>query len=184
MVSGRNDPGEWTVMDDPEERFDLVDEQDRVVGRALRGEVHGNPALIHRSVQVLIFDRHGRVLLQRRSQAKDLFPGYFCASASGHLATGEEYLRAAEREVREELGVSLPLTFVGKTLVRSAAETEMTAVFVARSDGPFRFHPVETDGGEYVTPEAVAHGRMEGTLPLTPALQAALDVAERWRTSQ
>jgi isopentenyldiphosphate isomerase len=162
--------------DDPDELFDLIDERDRVIGQVRRGDAHRDPSLVHRSVQILIFDRHGRVLLQRRSRYKDLFPGYLCASASGHVGTGEDYAQTAAREIQEELGITVPLTLVGKALVRSAQETEMTAVFVAHSDGPFHFHPTETDGGEFVAPAALALGRATGSLRLTPAALVALDV--------
>jgi isopentenyldiphosphate isomerase len=165
--------------DDPEETFDVVDERDHVIGRVRRGEAHRNPHLIHRSVQVLVFDRRGRLLLQRRSATKDLFPGYHCASASGHVAAGEDYARSAARVVREELGVRLTLTLVGKTLVRSRLETELTAVFVAQSDGPYYFHPTETAGGDFVTREVLAEGRASGTLRPTPALEAALEMLDR-----
>lgn len=165
--------------DDPDEVFDLVDEHDCVLGQARRGDAHRDPALIHRSVQVLVFDRDDRLLLQRRSQAKDLFPGYFCASASGHVATGETYDQTAEREVDEELGVTLPLTFAGKLIVRSPVETEMTAVFVARGDGPFHFHPTETEGGTFISQLDLDGCQSDGELPLTPALQAALDLVRR-----
>src|SRR5262249_55222376 len=137
--------------DDPDELFDLVDLDDRVIGRVRRGEAHSNPALVHRSVQVLVFASDGRLLLQRRSAAKDLFPGYWCASASGHVNSGEDYAATAEREVGEELGVAPRLRYLGKTLVRSEPETEITALFVARCDGPFAFSPVETDGGAFFT---------------------------------
>jgi 16S rRNA (adenine1518-N6/adenine1519-N6)-dimethyltransferase len=178
LTGHRLEHGDTAGGDDPDELFDLVDERDQVIGRARRGEVHGNPALVHRSVQVLVVDRHDRVLLQRRSRAKDLYPGYFCASASGHVAAGEDYARTAEREVGEELGVALPLTCIGKVLVRSALETEMTAVYVACSDGPFYFHPTETAGGTFFTRAELARARADGHLPLTPALQSALDVLD------
>src|SRR5579885_888880 len=124
------------TLDNPNELFDLVDRDDLVIGQVRRGDAHRNPALIHRSVQILVFDSAGRVLLQRRSQAKDLFPGYYCASASGHVASGEDYITTAQREIAEELGVAPELTFVGNALVRSEPETELTALFVARCDGP------------------------------------------------
>jgi hypothetical protein len=81
--------------------------------------------------------------------------------------------------VREELGLALVLAPIGKTLVRSAYETEWTEVFVARSDGPFRFHPSETDGGELFALAALEDGRASGALRLTPALVAALAVLAR-----
>jgi isopentenyldiphosphate isomerase len=164
--------------DNPDELFDRVDADDHVIGTVRRGDAHGNPALIHRSVQVLVLDAHGRVLLQRRSDAKDLYPGYYCASASGHVMAGETYEATARREVAEELGVALRLRRIGKTTVRSAAESEVTAVYVARSDGPFHFHPTETDGGAFYARAVIARARADGGLSMTSALLAALDVLD------
>jgi isopentenyldiphosphate isomerase len=181
MAEQRLERDQHLMGDDSEEVFDLVDERDVVIGQVRRGDAHHNPDLIHRSVQVLVFDRQGRLLLQRRSLTKDLFAGYYCASASGHVAAGDEYACAAKREVSEELGVSLALTPLGKTLVRSAYETEWTSVFVARSDGPFHFHHSETDGGEFFTPAALVEGRAtSGALRHTPALVAALEMLSRF----
>jgi len=164
--------------DDPDELFDLVDLDDRVIGEVRRGEAHHDPTLTHRSVQILIFDAAGRVLLQRRSQRKDLFPGYYCASASGHVMQGEEYAEAAMREIEEELGITLLLAYVGKQVVRSEYETEITALFLGRSAGPFAFHPKETDGGEFyplAELQQARHADNEQHTAMTPALLAALD---------
>ena len=57
------------------EIFDIVDENDRVIGQAPRSECHGNPALVHRVAHVLVFNSRGELLLQKRSQAKDIQPG-------------------------------------------------------------------------------------------------------------
>lgn len=167
--------GSGAGLDDPDELFDLIDRDDHVIGTVRRGDAHRDRALVHRSVQVLVFNSAGQLLLQRRSRTKDLFPGYYCASASGHVARGDAYAATAEREVAEELGADLRLTYFGKTLVASAYETEMTALFLARGDGPFRFHPIETDGGEFLRLEEVDRARASGALPMTPALLAALD---------
>lgn len=168
--------------DNPDELFDLVDEYDRVIGQVRRGDAHADRALMHRSIQVLIFSTEGRLLLQRRSRSKDLFPGYYCASASGHVDAGESYEATARREVREELGVAADLRYLGKTVVYSECETEITAIYSAQCDGPFRFHPTETDGGAFFSLDEVRAGRSNGTLALTPALLAALDELDaRWR---
>ena len=167
------EPGQ--ILDDPNEIFDLVDLDDHVVGQVRRGEAHRNPALIHRSVQVLVFTHDGRLLLQRRSASKDLFPGYYCASASGHVASGEDYTTTAERELAEELGISAPLTYISKALVRSEPETELTALYATMSDGPFQFHPTETDGGKIFAVDDVWDGIARGDLPVTPALLVAME---------
>ena len=74
--------------------------------------------------------------------------------------------------------MALRLRRIGKTTVRSAPESEVTAVFVARSDGPFHFHPTETDGGAFYARAEIARARADGSLPMTPALLAALDVLD------
>jgi isopentenyl-diphosphate Delta-isomerase len=161
-------------LDDPNEVFDLVDANDRVIGRVLRGAAHQDPTLIHRSVQILVLTTNGQLLLQRRSSTKDLYPGYYCASASGHVASGEDYAGTAERELAEELGIVAPLTHMGKALVRSELETEFTELYAARSDGPYQFHPTETDGGELFTLRELDARMRASTLPVTPALRVAL----------
>lgn len=168
-------PDSVTSADNPDELFDLIDGNDQVIGTVRRGDAHRDPTKLHRSVQVLIFNTDGQLLLQRRSQRKDLFPGFYCASASGHVASGDNYATTAAREVTEELGANLSLTYLGKTLVASEYETEMTALFLAHGDGPFHFHPVETDGGVFLPLADVYVARQSGTLPMTPALLAALD---------
>jgi len=89
---------------------------------------------------------------------------------------GDDYATTAAREIGEELGVALALTCLGKTTVRTIMETEITAVFVGRHNGPFHFHPVETQGGAFYSLAAIARGRADGSLPLTPAFLAALDL--------
>jgi isopentenyldiphosphate isomerase len=167
------EPGQ--ILDDPDEVFDLVDLDDHVIGQVRRGEAHRNPALIHRSVQILVFTHDGRLLLQRRSAGKDLFPGYYCASASGHVASGDDYPTTAERELAEELGISTSLTYVSKALVWSEPETELTALYATVSDGPYQFHPTETDGGELFAINDVWDGIVRGDLLVTPALRVALE---------
>ena len=46
-----------------------------------------------------------RLLIQKRSQDKDNFPGYCDISSAGHLDAGDDYEAAAYRELYEELGI-------------------------------------------------------------------------------
>src|SRR6185295_7958281 len=89
-----------------EEWFDVVNTRDEVIGRATRREVHAT-GLWHRAVHVLVFDAAGRVFLQKRSMLKDLSPGLWDSSCSGHLEAGEDYDGAAVRELGEEIGIHL-----------------------------------------------------------------------------
>jgi isopentenyldiphosphate isomerase len=96
----------------------VVDEDDQVVGRASREEIHAR-GLLHRSAHVLVVNGEGQVLLQQRSMTKDLNPGRWTSSASGHVdADDASYQVAARREFEEELGLPLEgkLRAVGKAL--------------------------------------------------------------------
>jgi isopentenyldiphosphate isomerase len=165
--------------DDPDEVFDRVDLQDRVVGRVRRGDAHQDPRLVHRSVQVIVVTADGRILLQRRAMGKDLFPGYLCASASGHVMAGDGYEQTARRELTEELGVDPAIIWVDKAVVHSVMETEITALYLARCDGPFVFSPVETDGGVFLSLADALALRDDPEARITPALRVALDEIDR-----
>jgi isopentenyldiphosphate isomerase len=178
-MSAPDDDPTTQFGDDPDELFDRVDLADRVIGHVRRGDAHRDPGLIHRSVQVIVFTADERVLLQRRAASKDLFPEYLCASASGHVIAGDGYVETARRELVEELGVAPTILYLDKALVRSEMETEMTALFVARCDGPFDFSPAETDGGIFLALGAALALRDDPEARITPALHVALDEIAR-----
>lgn len=84
---------------------------DRVpTGRRLRrGEPLG-PGEYHLVVHICVFDRAGRLLIQRRSPEKRSWPGLWDLSAGGCAQVGESSQAAAERELFEELGLEADLS--------------------------------------------------------------------------
>jgi len=141
----------------PEDIFDVVNERDEVVDHKPRSEVH-RLGLLHRAVHVLVFNSRGDVFLQKRSMTKDREPGKWDSSTSGHVDSGEDYDTAAVRELREEIGLSVPKTPERLFKIDACAETDHEFVWVYRcgTEGPFRLHPEEIERGEWFTPEAVA----------------------------
>ncbi|MFI8502792.1 NUDIX domain-containing protein [Streptomyces sp. NPDC085524] len=87
-----------------DEVLDVVDRDDRVVGRARRGAVYAK-GLIHRCVFVRARDAEGRIFVHRRTASKLVFPSYYDMFVGGVLGAGESYEEAALREAEEELGV-------------------------------------------------------------------------------
>ena len=130
-----------------EEIFDIVDEDNNIIGKAPRSECHGNPALIHRTSHVVVYHPDGRILLQKRSHKKDLLGGVWDTAVGGHLDLGETFEEAARREMVEELGVSkdLPLEFICDWKIRNEVESENVGVFKTVCEGPFDFDPEEVD---------------------------------------
>lgn len=92
------------VGQSPDEVFDVVDANDRVVGSHFRGEIH-RLGLRHRAVHIFWLRGDGMLGLQRRSFAKDNSPGQLSSACAGHVDSGEDYPTAAVRELHEELGI-------------------------------------------------------------------------------
>ena len=151
-----------------EEWFDVVDEQDRVIGAAPRREVHAR-GLLHRAVHALVFDPSGRLLLQRRSATKDTFPNRWAASASGHVDRDEDYDTAMVRELGEEIGVHVAAVPPRMCRIDACEETGREFVWVYRwlHDGPVWpqleevselgwFMPAEVDAWVAAKPEDFA----------------------------
>lgn len=167
FVAGRNTRTKfWTLLrfaclvadvsQPKEEWFDVVNERDEVVGRATRREVHAT-GLWHRAVHVLVFDRAGRVFLQKRSMSKDLSPGLWDSSCSGHLDAGEDYDAAAVRELNEEIGVKVDRCPERWFRIEACRETGWEFVWVYRLpyDGSITIDPAEIQYGEWVAPAEV-----------------------------
>lgn len=147
--------GAPTEASGPSERFPVVDEDDRVLGDAPRGEVHGDN-LRHRAVHILIFNHLGEVFLQKRSRWKDRHPGLWDSSAAGHVEAGEEYDLAATRELQEELGVATELTRVAKLPASEKTGQEFIWLYQARHEGPFELARSEIECGEFFPTDVVA----------------------------
>lgn len=172
------------------EYFDIVDESGRVIGRAPRAVCHGDPSLIHRSVHIYVFNRPGKILLQLRSRNKDIQPGKWDTSVGGHLDAGEDYDRAARRELLEELGIEVGsgsaegLEYLFDIPIRNEIESENARVYAFRSEGPFHFAAEEIDEIRFWHPSDIEAA--VGTGQLTPNLEreflrlARAGFVDRW----
>lgn len=123
-------------MSERDELLEVVNEKGETIRLARRCEIHGNPALIHKVVHVLVFNGSGKLLLQKRSMNKDVAPGKWDTSVGGHVAPGEEIIAAAKREMEEELGIAAPaLEFLYSYIHRNLRETELVGTFRCLYEG-------------------------------------------------
>ncbi len=60
-----------------------------------------------RIVHTWIFNPQGKLLICKRPENEEAFPGVWTSSAGGHVEEGEEYKEAAIRETQEELGITV-----------------------------------------------------------------------------
>jgi isopentenyl-diphosphate delta-isomerase type 1 len=132
------------------EYFYVVDEDDNVIGKATREECHASNGLIHRSAYVFVLNDKNELFLQKRSLSKDLYPGHYTGSATGHVEYGEDYEEAAQRELKEELGIDAPMKKVCKFKSFSEIEKEISVLFICQHKGPFKINRKEISEGIFM----------------------------------
>jgi isopentenyl-diphosphate Delta-isomerase len=121
------------------EQVILVDEHDREVGVGEKLLAHRAGAL-HRAFSVFVFDRRGRLLLQRRARGKYHSGGLWSNTCCGHPRPGETTGAAARRRLREEMNFECELREAYSFLYRvefgnRLVEHEYDHVLVGRFDG-------------------------------------------------
>jgi isopentenyldiphosphate isomerase len=135
-----------------EEWFDIVDQNGRVLGKAPRSYIHGNPKLIHPTVHIHVFNKKGLLYLQKRVQTKDLYPGRWDTAVGGHVSSGESIQHALLREAKEELGIDAssaqPLF---KYVMTNKWESELIHTYKIVKEGPFNLSPEEIEEGRFWT---------------------------------
>ncbi len=133
-------------MDAQEELLEVVNERGEVIKTLPRSVIHGNPLLMHRVVHVLVFNKDGGLLLQKRSMNKDVAPGKWDTSVGGHVNSGETIEEAVRREMEEELGItSCGLKFLYSYIHSNPYETELVYTYSCIYAGEIKFNQDEID---------------------------------------
>mgnify|MGYP001559989983 CR=1 FL=1 len=118
----------------------LVDREDNEIGFAPKLEAHLGSGKLHRAFSLLIFDRQGRLLLQKRAANKMLWGGYWSNTVCSHPRKGEKTIDAAHRRLKEEIGMmskqlAEACTFIYQVPFGSiGGEHEFLHVYVGTSD--------------------------------------------------
>ena len=92
------------------EFFDVVDDLGNPTGVTVDRERAHAEGIPHRTAYVWIVRRKNdkvQILLQKRCENKDSFPGCYDISSAGHIPAGVGYIDSAIRELKEELGVDI-----------------------------------------------------------------------------
>lgn len=129
-----------------EERVDLVDEDDRVLEVVTRAEMRARGAAArHRACYVAVVTSDDRLVVHRRADWKDVYPGWWDVCFGGVLDAGEGWDAAARRELREEAGIDAEPELIGTDRWSAADVTLNARIYRVVHDGPCSF-----DDGEVV----------------------------------
>ena len=134
-----------------QELVDIVDDDDQVVATVTRAEMRAK-RLQHRAVSIAVVSSDRRLLVHRRADDKDVWPGMWDLAAGGVVAAGETYEDAARRELHEELGVRADvLESLGEGRFKDDAVALIGRGYLAVHDGPFTFTDGEISEVRWVT---------------------------------
>ena len=138
----------------------LVDETDRGVGYLSKAKCHEGSGILHRAFSLLIFNAGGELLIQQRSAAKRLWPGYWSNSCCSHPRGTESMEAAIHRRLFEELGLRCPLHFLFKfqyhaQFDETGAEHELCSVFIGCSSDSVNCDTDEIHAWRWISPEAL-----------------------------
>jgi isopentenyl-diphosphate delta-isomerase len=147
----------------------LVDEEGREIGSAEKLEAHRDGGRRHLAFSIVLFNRDGETLLQRRSKRKYHFGGLWTNACCGHPRPGEVLAEAACRRLHEELGVRSELREVFSFAYRATdarsglSEHEIDHVFAGQLEDEPRPDPEEIDALRWI-----AHAELERDIAAHP----------------
>lgn len=138
-----------------EEKVVLVNAKDEVLGLMNKLEAH-QKGLLHRAFSVFLFDKEGKILLQKRANSKYHSPNQWTNACCSHPRDNETYQNAAIRRLQEELGISCRLEkkfdFIYKADVGGGLwEHELDTVFTGVFEGEFNLNPDEVSEIRYIS---------------------------------
>jgi isopentenyl-diphosphate Delta-isomerase len=137
----------------------LVDDKDIEVGVMEKMEAHLTGSL-HRAISVFVFNAQGEFLLQQRAYEKYHSGGKWSNTCCSHPRPGERTIDAANRRLKEEMGMTCKLTpwfsFIYRAeLDNGLVEHEYDHVFIGISDEQPKPDPAEVTAFKYISREAL-----------------------------
>lgn len=136
------------------EQVILVNENDLEIGTMEKLEAH-QKGLLHRAFSVLIFNSRGELLIQQRAKNKYHSPGLWTNTCCSHPRPNESITNAAQRRLKEEMGIDTPLVLSHKFLYKvdfenGLIENEMDYVFSGTFNDPPAINPEEVNDWKFI----------------------------------
>ena len=131
----------------------LLDDDGRAIGTLPKAQVHHGRTPLHRAFSAYLLDEDGRLLVTRRAEDKQTFPGLWTNTVCGHPGPGEDDVAAIARRAKDELSIgvadlrpALP-GYRYRAEFRGIVENEVCPVYLGRFIG--RPQPDPHEVGEW-----------------------------------
>jgi len=162
------------------EKVILVDENDNQVGLEDKIKAHLGNGALHRAFSVFIFNNKKEILLQQRAKEKMLWPMYWTNTCCSHPRESEGYQEAGQRRLKEELGFTCNLKYIGKFQYQAnykdiGAENELCSVLVGEYEGEVNVDPKEVNDFKWIDFEELKKDVLENPDNYTPWFKIELE---------
>jgi len=136
------------IVSSEREQLILVDRNDNELGFLSKAACHDGAGVLHRAFSLFLFNDDGKLLLQRRSGNKRLWPEFWSNSCCSHPRRGESMEVATRRRLRDELNFETALKHVYRFCYTAdfgaaGAENESCHVYLGRA--PSELHPNDSE---------------------------------------
>lgn len=124
-------------MAQDDEKLDLVDAEDVVIGNKLRSAIYAEDLSNFRVINAFIRNSKGQLWIPRRTANKRLFPSCLDVSVGGHVESGTTYDETFYKETMEELNLDIntvPYRLLGKLTPHKDHVSAFMQVYEISSD--------------------------------------------------
>lgn len=118
----------------------LVNKKDRIIGYETKEKCHKGNGILHRAFSILIFNKNGKVLIQKRSKLKKLWPLFWSDTCASHPRKGENHINSGKRRLKEEMGFTCNVNPIGKFFYKInykkiGSENEICTILIGKYNG-------------------------------------------------
>ncbi len=161
------------IVSSEAEELILVDAGDNETGFLSKAACHDGDGVLHRAFSLFLFNDEGELLLQRRSDAKRLWPGYWSNSICSHPRRGETMAVATQRRLLDELNIEAEIEFVYKFNYQAnygaaGSENELCHVYLGKAPSNVRPNESEISAIRFIAPADLDREFAESPDSLTP----------------
>jgi len=158
-----------------------VNSKDQKIGLKEKINAHLKNGVLHRAFVVFVTDGSGKVLIQRRSKNKMLWPSYWECTLASHPRLGEDYVKAGRRRLMEELGFNCHLRMLDKFQYLAkykniGAEREVCAVLIGEYNGKIKPNPKEVAEWKWVRIDDLKEDIIKNPRKYAPWLAKSFDI--------
>ncbi|WP_316737312.1 isopentenyl-diphosphate Delta-isomerase [Pedobacter aquatilis] len=138
-----------------QEQVILVDTNDNPIRQMEKMEAH-EKGILHRAFSIFIFNSKNELLLQQRAKDKYHSSGLWTNTCCSHQRWGESNIDAANRRLKEEMGMECDLRYGFNFIYKSELEDgliehELDHVFFGHSDVLPNINKSEVEDYHYLT---------------------------------